>query len=80
MKEYFIVNIKGHQFEFSRITYSSFDIWYHIIAGLNKGEVVYRMNEVTEGIWKIKTPRMSPEVCGYELDCSEAIRKNESFN
>jgi hypothetical protein len=80
MKEYFIMNIEGHRFEFNRIAYSAVDIWYHIIAGLKKGEVLYRMNEVSEGIWKIKTRRMSSEICGYELECSEAIRNNESRN
>lgn len=78
MKSYFITEIQGRRFEFNRISNSSFDIWYHITAALKKGDVLYRMPDIKEGVWKIITPRMSPFIHSCESDCCEAIKNNET--
>jgi hypothetical protein len=76
MKDDFTSIIKGHKFEFNRVAYSSFDVWYHVTASLNKVEVRFRMKEVCTGAWEIKTPRIL-NIRTYETACSEAIKENE---
>jgi hypothetical protein len=76
MKDDFTSIIKGHKFEFSRIAYSSFDVWYHVTASINKAEVRFRMKEVSPEAWEIKTFRVL-NVRSYENACSEAIKENE---
>jgi hypothetical protein len=78
VKENFTAQIQGHSVEFTRVSYSAFDNWYHVKTLLNKIDVVYRMREVSAGTWKIKTPRVEPFILNIERQCGEEIMKNEA--
>lgn len=79
MQESFTTNIYGQAFEFSRITYSAFDVWYHVVARLKTGDVSYRMKRDTNGTWKIMTTRMKRFVDQFEKASKDAIELNEGF-
>ena len=78
MKDYFVSEIQGHKFHFSRVTNSSFDIWYHVATDVNEMNVTYRMNRGKQDKWKITTLRMPSVILGYEDECGEAIQINEN--
>jgi len=77
MKQFFIKTFRGRQFEFTRVTHSSFDPWYHISVQLDDAPVKYRMHSNKEGVWKITASRLPSLLYSLEAEFSELIHMNE---
>jgi len=77
MKDYFVKTFRGHQFEFSRVLASSFDVWYHILVNLNDVDVKYRMHTNKEGTWKITVARLPQLLYSLEAEFNDLIKLNE---
>ena len=77
MKEFFIKTYRGRQFEFTRVTHSSFDPWYYISVNLDDTDIKYRMHSNKEGIWKITASRLPSLLYSLEAEFSELIQLNE---
>ena len=57
MKEFFIKTYRGRQFEFTRVTHSSFDPWYYISVNLDDLKNGYSFQQVVPaGSWFASKP------------------------
>jgi hypothetical protein len=79
MKEFFLETFRGHKYEFTRVTTSSFDVWYHIRMA-EQNDIQYRMHGNKDGNWKIMTRRIPASLSALENDFGERINRNEKFN
>lgn len=77
MKDYFIKNYRGHQFEFTRVLSAGYDPWYHITVNLNNVLIKYRMHTNKEGDWKITIERLPNILYSLEAEFNELILDNE---
>lgn len=77
MKEYFIKTLRGQQFEFRRVSSSSFDRWYHIGTTIGSTNTNYRMHDNKEGVWKIMSKRTPNYITDLESEFNEVILGNE---
>ncbi len=77
MKEFFVKTYRGHQFEFTRVVYSSSDHWYHISVNLDDSTIKYRMHSNKQGIWKITAERLPRLLYALEGEFNELIQLNE---
>lgn len=78
MKEYFVKSIRGHQFEFKRVSSSSFDQWYHISAIGAGSDIEYRMHDTKNGVWKLMSKRIPTCITDLETEFNEVINGNEN--
>ena len=78
MKDFFLETFRGNRYEFTRVTTSVIDIWYHIRLSDQK-DSEYRMH-IKDGAWRITTKRTPAAVSALEKDFDEVISRNEKFN
>jgi hypothetical protein len=78
MKEFFLATFRGDRYEFTRVTTTAFDVWYHIRM-TEQNDIQYRMHGNKEGNWKITTKRIPTALLALENDFGEIISRNENL-